>query len=129
MTGRPLWQWSATDIAAAARSGDVSCREVAASAVERMRTVNPSLNAVTLDLGDTALAAADALDARRRRGDPPGPLFGVPITIKDNVEVRGQRTPNGVAGLVHVIAKDDAPNVRNLLAAGAVIVEIGRAHV
>ena len=122
MTGRPLWQWSATDIAAATRSGDVSCREVAASAVERMRTVNPRLNAVTLDLGDTALAAADALDARRLRGEPPGPLFGVPITIKDNVEVRGQRTPNGVAGLAHIIARDDAPIVRHLLDAGAVIV-------
>ena len=122
MTGRPLWQWSATEIAAATRSGAVSCREVAASAVERMRTVNPRLNAVTLDLGDTALAAADALDARRRRGDPPGPLFGVPITIKDNVEVRGQRTPNGVAGLAHIIARDDAPIVRHLLDAGAVIV-------
>ena len=70
-----------------------------------MRTVNPRLNAVTLDLGDTALAAADALDTRRLRGEPAGPLFGVPITIKDNVEVRGQRTPNGVAGLAHIIAE------------------------
>ena len=122
MTGRPLWQWSATDIAAATRSGAVSCREAAASAVERMRTVNPRLNAVTLDLGDTAIAAADAHDARRLRGEPTGPLFGVPITIKDNVEVRGQRTPNGVAGLAHIIARDDAPIVRHLLDAGAVIV-------
>ena len=122
MTGRPLWQWKAIEIAAATRSGDVSCREVAASAVERMRTVNPRLNAVTLDLGDTAFAAADTLDARRLRGEPCGPLFGVPITIKDNVEVRGQRTPNGVAGLAHIIARDDAPIVRHLLDAGAVIV-------
>ena len=122
MPDRPLWQWSATDLVAATRSGDVSCREVAASAIARMRTVNPRLNAVTLDLGDTALAAADALDARRLRGEPPGPLFGVPITIKDNVEVRGQRTPNGVAGLAHIIARDDAPIVRHLLDAGAVIV-------
>ena len=38
MTGRPLWQWSATEIVSATRSGAVSCREVAASAVERMRT-------------------------------------------------------------------------------------------
>jgi len=119
---RPLWQWTAAEVAAATRSGVVSCREVAASAIERMRTVNPRLNAVTLDLGDAALAAADALDARRRYGDAPGPLFGVPITIKDNVEVRGQRTPNGVAGLAHIIAREDAPIVRHLLDAGAVIV-------
>ena len=122
MTTRPLWQWTATEIAAATRSGVVSCREVAASAVARMRAVNPRLNAVTLDLGDAAIESADRLDARRAAGDPPGPLFGVPITIKDNVEVRGQRTPNGVAGLAHLIARDDAPIVRRLIDAGAVIV-------
>jgi amidase len=117
-----LWQWSATEVAAATRSGAVSCREVAAAAVARSRAVNPRLNAVTLDLGDAALAAAERLDARRLAGDPAGPLFGVPITIKDNVEVRGQRTPNGVAGLAHIIARDDAPIVRRLIDAGAVIV-------
>ena len=119
---RPLWQWTATEVAAATRVGAVSCREVAASAVARLREVNPRLNAVTLDLGDTALAAAERLDDRRLAGDSIGPLFGVPITIKDNVEVRGQRTPNGVAGLAHIIARDDAPIVRRLLDAGAIIV-------
>ena len=122
MTHRPLWQWTATEVAAATRSGTVSCREVAASAVARLRELNPRLNAVTLDLGDTALAAAERLDARRLAGEATGPLFGVPITIKDNVEVRGQRTPNGVAGLAHIIAREDAPIVRRLLDAGAVIV-------
>jgi amidase len=122
VTARPPWQWTATAIAAATRSGAVSCREVAASAVARMREVNPALNAVTLDLGDAAIEAAGRLDDRRLAGDPPGPLFGVPITIKDNVEVRGQRTPNGVAGLAHIIARDDAPIVRRLIDADAVIV-------
>jgi amidase len=119
---RPLWQWTATEVAAATRAGTVSCREVAVSAVDRLRAVNPRLNAVTLDLGDTAIAAAERLDQRRLAGDPMGPLVGVPITIKDNVEVRGQRTPNGVAGLAHIIARGDAPIVRRLLDAGAVIV-------
>jgi amidase len=119
---RPLWQWSATEIAAATRGGAIACREAIASAVERMREVNPRLNAITLDLGDEAIAAAARLDERRARGDDLGPLFGVPITIKDNVEVRGQRTPNGVAGLAHIIARDDAPIVKRLIDAGAVIV-------
>ena len=122
MTGRPLWQWTATEVVAATTAGELSCREVAVAAVERMRAVNPRVNAVTLDLGDAAIAAAERLDVRRAHGDGMGPLFGVPITIKDNVEVRGQRTPNGVAGLAHIIARDDAPIVRHLLDAGAVIV-------
>jgi amidase len=119
---RPLWQWTATEVAAATRAGDLSCREVADAAVGRLREMNPRLNAITLDLSGDALAAADRLDARRRAGEAMGPLFGVPVTIKDNVEVRGQRTPNGVAGLAHIIAKDDAPIVKRLVDAGAVIV-------
>jgi amidase len=119
---RPLWQWTATEIAAATCAGDISCRDVAQAAVGRLRDVNPRLNAITLDLSDEAIAAAERLDQRRAAGDPAGPLFGVPVTIKDNVEVRGQRTPNGVAGLAHIIARDDAPIVRRLVDAGAVIV-------
>jgi len=119
---RPLWQWNASEIVAATRSGSVSCREVVAAVVERMRSVNPRLNAVTLDLGEPALQAAAQLDQQRAAGTTPGPLFGVPITIKDNVDVRGQRTPNGVVGLASVIAPEDSPVVKNLVEAGAVIV-------
>jgi len=117
-----LWQWSACEIVRATQQGEVSCREVATATVERMRSVNPRLNAVTLDLGDAALETASELDTRRVRGEAPGPLFGVPVTIKDNVDVRGQRTPNGVAGLAELIAPDDSPVVKNLRDAGAVIV-------
>lgn len=119
---RPLWQWTASEIVAATHAGDVRCAQVVASAVERLRAVNGKLNAVTLDLGEAALAAAEALDARRKAGDTPGPLFGVPVTIKDNVDVRGQRTPNGVTGLKDLIAPAHSPVVKNLLEAGAVIV-------
>jgi len=119
---RPLWQWSATEIVAATSSGALSCREVTAAVVERMHAVNPRLNAITLDLGESALAHAADLDRRRTAGEVPGPLFGVPVTIKDNVDVKGQRTPNGVPGLAHLIAPDHSPVVKNLLDAGAVIV-------
>lgn len=122
----PLWQWTAGDIASATRSGELSCVEVVSATVLRMREVNPRLNAVTLDLGDEALARAAQLDRSRLAGEIPGPLFGVPVTIKDNVDVRGQRTPNGVPGLAHIIAPDDSPVVKNLIDAGAVI--IGRTN-
>jgi len=119
---RPLWQWSATEVVAATSAGEVSCAEVARSVVERIREANPAVNAITLDLGDAALAAADDLDARFARGERPGPLHGVPVTIKDNIDVRGQRTPNGLPALAGLIAPDDSPVTRNLIAAGAVLV-------
>jgi amidase len=125
-TDRPLWQWTATEVAAATRAGQVSCREVVTAVVARLRAANPRLNAVTLDLGDEALVAAGALDEARVAGRATGPLHGVPITIKDNVDVRGQRTPNGLVGLAGLIAPDDSPVVRHLVAAGAVI--IGRTN-
>ncbi|HEY6793762.1 MAG TPA: amidase [Kineosporiaceae bacterium] len=116
------WRWSALEVAAATRAGEVSCREVARSVLGRIADVNPRLNAITLELADQALAQAAALDERFARGEQLGPLHGVPITIKDNVDVRGQRTPNGLPGLAELIAPDDSPVTANLRAAGAVIV-------
>ncbi len=119
---RPLWQWDATEIAAATRSGQVSVTEVTRAVLDRVDAVNPHLNAITLDLADAALARAAELDAARAAGAETGPLHGVPVTIKDNVDVAGQRTPNGLAALAGVIAPEDSPVTANLLAAGVVIV-------
>jgi amidase len=118
----PLWQWSASEIVAATTAKEIRCREVVESVVARIHAVNPELNAITLDLGDDALAAADQLDESLARGDEPGPLHGVPVTIKDNIDVKGQRTPNGLPGLAGLIAPDDSPVTRNLLGAGGILV-------
>ncbi len=93
---------------------------------ERVAEVNPRLNAITLDLTERALAEAAALDDAFAAGEPPAPLHGVPVTIKDNVDVAGQRTPNGLPGLAEWIAPDDSPVTRNLRAAGCVV--IGRTN-
>ena len=89
----------------------------------RMEEVNPELNAVVESLAETARAEASALDAS---GGAKGPLHGVPVTIKINVDQKGHATSNGVAAFKSVIAPDDAPMVRNLKAAGAVV--IGRTN-
>jgi len=117
-----FWRWDAVRVAAATRAGEVSCVEVTRSVLARIEACNPHLGAVTLDLADEALAAAAALDERLARGEEPGPLHGVPVTVKDNVDVRGQRTPNGLPGLAGLIAPDDSPVTANLRRAGAVIV-------
>ena len=101
---RPIWQMSAVETAAETRSGRLSCAEVMEAHSERFEAVNPDLNAVTVDLRESARERADALDEAFRAGAAPGPLHGVPVTIKENVDQTGQATPNGVAGLANVIA-------------------------
>jgi amidase len=121
-----LWTWDATTMAAAIASREVSSREVVAACLDRMAAVNPRLNAVTVDLGQEALAAADRADAAVARSDGLGPLHGVPIAIKENVDQAGAATANGVVAFRDLIAAEDSPVVANLRAAGAVI--IGRTN-
>ena len=126
MTERPLWQWSACELAAGIAAGDISSTEAVTAAVGRMRQRNPDINAVVDDLGDSAVEEARALDANRHSDEPRGPLHGVPVTVKENVDQKGRATPNGVAAFKDIIAPDDAPVVSNLKKAGAVI--IGRTN-
>jgi amidase len=117
----PVWQWSALETAAAIRSGAISSVEVTEAHVARMRAVNPKLNAVVVDLSDEALKAAKAADQAQAKGRALGLLHGVPITIKENVDYEGRPNPNGVPSQMNIIAPSDAPVVRNLRKAGAVV--------
>jgi hypothetical protein len=84
--------------------------------------VNPAINAVVRVLEKEALAAADAADAVRARGDALGPLHGVPVTVKVNTDQAGCPTDNGVVAFRDAIATEDSPVVANLKRAGAIIV-------
>jgi amidase len=123
MSKAPLWQWSATQIATATQDGNLTVIEATEAAIARMEEVNPDLNAVVENLADAARAEAKALDAS---DGPKGPLHGVPVTIKINVDQKGHATSNGVPAFKDMIAPDDAPVVRNLKAAGAIV--IGRTN-
>jgi len=121
-TQAALWSLSAGEIAAAVRRGDVSCREVTASVLDHIHDCNPRINALTEVLADEALAAADAADRARASGAALGPLHGVPVTIKINVDQVGHATSNGVIPLRDHIAHEDAPLVTQWRQAGAIIV-------
>ena len=118
----PIWQWSALETAAAIRSGVISSVEVIDVHIERMRAVNPKLNAVVVDLSEEALKAAKAADKTSAKGTELGVLHGVPITIKENVDYDGRPNPNGVPAQMNIIAPSDAPVVRNLKKAGAIVI-------
>ena len=117
-----LWQWSACDLAAAIAQKQVSCVEVMESVAKRIRARNGELNAIVYDYTDEALAEARRADQELAAGRSRGPLHGVPVTVKENVDQQGKPTPNGLPALADLIAPDDAPLVRNLRRAGAIIV-------
>src|SRR5688572_12808055 len=121
-----LWRWDAGPLANGIRTGKISSREATRSVLARLEAVNPKLNAVTVVLAEAALAAADRADGARRRGEPLGPLHGVPVTIKENIDQEGAATANGVVAFKDVIAKTDSPVVASWKRAGAVI--IGRTN-
>jgi amidase len=116
------WRLSACELSVLIRDGSLSCVEVMESVVGRIRSSNGRINAIVDDLGDEALAVARERDRQLRRGQPVGPLHGIPVTVKINVDMKGRPTSNGVPDFADLVAADDSPVVRNLVDAGAVIV-------
>jgi len=121
-----LWRLSAVELAEAIRRKDVSCRDAIASVLARIDETNPRVNALPEVLADEAVAAADAADRALARGEQIGPLHGVPVTTKVNVDQAGRATTNGVVALRDLVAASDSPPVANLTRAGAVV--IGRSN-
>jgi amidase len=121
-----LWRLGAGPLAAAIRAREVSAREAAASVLARADALNPRINALTELLHKQALAAADAADAALKRGDAVGPLHGVPVTMKCNVDQAGLATTNGLIAAKDLVAHEDSPPVANLKRAGAIV--IGRSN-
>ncbi|MGJ4943202.1 amidase family protein [Bradyrhizobium sp. HKCCYLS1011] len=121
-----LWRLPAADLAALIKSKQVSAKEAATAALARLDAVNPKINAVIDHRPEEVLAQADRTDAALARGEDPGPLAGVPVTIKVNVDQAGFATTNGLKLQKDVIAKANNPVVENLVRAGAVL--LGRTN-
>lgn len=102
-------------------AGELSPVEVAEAALERVRAAEPTLHAMQSVYADQALAAARASEKRWADGEPLGPLDGVTVTIKENVDVAGEATRWGTAASPPVPAGTTAPIAERLYAAGAVV--------
>ena len=112
--------WSVAETTKRLSCGDVSVQDVTEAQFARIAQINPQINAVTTVV-DEALDIARALDKAGRPQDA-GPLWGVPVTVKINVDHKGYANSNGVLANKNAIADADSPVVRNLKDAGAVIV-------
>ncbi|HEX2405089.1 MAG TPA: amidase family protein, partial [Acidimicrobiia bacterium] len=95
--------------------------------LERIAHVNPKLNAVVVLDADGALAAARAADSVRARGAPLGPLHGVPVTIKDWIDVANLPCTGGDPAFRERVPGEDATVVSRLREAGAIV--LGKTNV
>jgi amidase len=106
------------------KAGRLSARGVAQAYLDRIAALDrqgPTLRAV-LEINPEALAIADAIDAERRRGKVRGPMHGIPVIVKDNIDTHDRmQTTAGSLALEGNIALRDAFIVERLRAAGAVI--------
>ena len=103
--------------------GKLTSRELTQAYLDRIAAVDdagPALHAV-IELNPRALADAEALDAERKAGKLRGPLHGLPVLIKDNVDVAGLVNSAGSLALADHRPKQDAFLVTRLRGAGAVI--------
>ena len=101
---------------------EVSPVEVARRALDKAAATQASLNAFCLLLPEQAIAAARAAEAAVMRGEPLGPLHGVPISVKDLIAVGGLPFCFGSRTMKDNVAAADAPSVERAKAAGAIVI-------
>jgi len=122
-----LTRLSAAQLAGLIAGGDVSAVEVVQAHIERIAQVNPTINAVVVARFEQALREAAAADARRARGDALAPLHGVPITIKECLDLIGTPSTFGMPSRRDDYPQVNDPHVQRLLDAGAIV--IGKTNV
>ena len=102
------------------RAGEVSPTELVQLSLDRIARLNPELNAFRKVLAEKALLEAEQAEARLKAGEE-RPLLGVPIAIKNEVDVAGEVNTHGTDGFTEP-ATNDSEMVRRLREAGAIIV-------
>ncbi|MGB0381464.1 MAG: amidase [Alphaproteobacteria bacterium] len=117
---------TAKEIAQSVSSGALSAKDILEAHIEHANKVNPSINAIVTPTYEEAELAAHAIDQAISAGLSVGPLAGVPVTVKVNVDQKGHATTNGITLQKDLIADVDSPVVSNLRRAGALI--IGRTN-
>ena len=121
-----LYTRTATELLTLLSKRQCSSREIVEALIKRREEVDPALHAWVVQLDDEARAHADAADKRRTQGDD-APLLGLPVSIKENIDVSGTPSTLGLNSRRGHRAQSDAVMVRCLREAGAVI--LGKTNV
>lgn len=118
---------SATDLARRIAGGEVSSHEVVKAHIERIEAVNGALNAVVVPRFEQALREAREADVKRLRGEHLPPLHGVPVTIKECLDLTGTPSTFGLPSRASHRAAQDNSHVAQLRSKGAII--LGKTNV
>jgi len=116
-----LHEMTALELRRAIENREVGVRELVIHYLQRIQKHDGSLNAIA-EIDETAIEQAEKMDSNRENK----PLFGLPVLVKDNIDVKGLHTTAGSLALADNIAREDAPVVRNLRDRGALI--LGKTH-
>ncbi len=117
-----LTSLSLSEAAERIRNGSVSSLDLTNACFERIAIYEPQLNAFITLFKERALREAAVLDAERKAGKLRGPLHGIPVSLKDNIDTAGERTTGGAPFNAMRVPKEDSPPVARLRAAGAIII-------
>ncbi len=120
MASDNLWLWTATELAESIRTGDISAIEVTEAHLDRIQAVNDQVNAIVTLEPQLALDQAKQIDKARAKGQPLGPLAGVPMAHKDLTLTKGIRTTFGSRRFETFVPNKDAVIIERLKQAGAV---------
>lgn len=113
---------SASEQARLIRNGELSSLEVVNAHIDRIEAVNPALNAVVVKRYEAARAEACEADRQRASGAPMGALHGVPITVKECLDLAGTPSTFGLPARANVMIDRDDVYVARMRAAGAIVV-------
>jgi amidase len=111
---------TASQMLQALRHRQLSAVELLTLHQHRIERYNPRLNAIVTECFEQARAAAEAADAARARGAD-APLLGLPITLKESINVRGLKTTVGLPAFAQAQVEFDAPATQRMQTAGAVL--------
>jgi len=101
---------------------EISATEVMTETLSRMEALESTLNAFVTPMPEQAMEAARTADRLLAGGGEPGPLHGIPISVKDLINVGGVRTTFGSRTMENNVVQDDAPSVERARAAGACVI-------
>jgi amidase len=124
--GDELWRRGALELAGMIARREVSSVEVVQVHLDRIDDVNGKLNAVVRRMDADALTAAREADAAVAAGAALGPFHGVPMTVKENIDLAGTPTTSALVAMAEAVVPVDAPIVERMKAAGAI--PIGRTN-